>query len=296
RALQKVWSQLGRTRYDLVATLYYDRRYRLLSLPVVSRRHIRLQKDSRNLQLLHGRHHTDEFARILLSASRAADTGPAPHSLAPLRPEGLPASPLGLSSQKRVTLTPGGARNALRDDRLRRWQTSHYAELARLLIQTGHEVVLTGGPGDLWVREAFADLPCIDLIDQLTLPQLLALFDSSDAVVTHDSGPLHLAGVTSCALLGVFGPVDPWMRLPRRPGAVALWGGEGFACRPCYDGASYADCKENLCMAQITPEFAFDTLLRMLDQKAAGDLQPPAVLLPQSTAPLVSIATVSEPS
>lgn len=292
QAVRSVWKQLSHGGYDLVATLYYNRRYRLFSLPLLSGRHIRLRRDTRDFQLLPGRHHTDEFARILLSAAGLApkDAGPVAQHLPPVTPANLPPSPLPAGERKRVVLAAGGARNALRDDHLRRWPVKNYRALAELLLQTGHEVVLTGGPDDIWVRNAFSGLPCSDLIAKLTLLQLLALFDSSDAVVTHDSGPLHLAGVTSCALLGIFGPVEPWARMPQRPGTAALWGGEGFACRPCYDGTNYAACRENLCMQQITPAMAFDTLNRLLTDKACGNLQAPAVYLPSATMPLVELA------
>jgi heptosyltransferase-2 len=193
------------------------------------------------------------------------------------------------SSGRRITLSPGGARNLLRDDFLRRWQTESYADLARMLLDAGCEVVLTGGPDDTWVRDSFASLPCIDLIDRLSLPQLLALFDGSDVVVTHDTGPLHLAGTVSCSLLGIFGPVNPWSRLPRRPGTMALWGGEGFACRPCYDGSGYADCHDNQCMAQVTATMAFDAVNDLLTHRRNGAPQPPAVRLPVATPPLLSI-------
>ncbi len=289
-ALRAVWRQLG-SHYDLVATLYYDRRYRLLSLPVHGARHVRLVPGDRTLSLHHGRHHTDEFARILLSAAGdiREDAGPVPRSLAPVSPDHLPPSPLPVSSGTRIILAPGGAKNLLRDDNLRRWPVGHYARLAGLLLHRGYQVVLTGGPGDVWVRDAFAGLACTDLIDRLTLPELLALFDGSAAAVTHDSGPLHLAGVTRCALLAIFGPVDPWARLPRRTGTVALWGGEGFSCRPCYDGSSYAICRDNQCMAQVTPEMAFTAVEDLLRQRRSGCLQPPEVRLPQSTAPLVTL-------
>lgn len=296
QAIRAVWQQFPPGGYDLVATLYYDRRYRLFSLPLFRGRHVRLRRDDRTFQLLPGRHHTDEFARILLSAVGLAggDDGPVPHSLLPLRPENLPPSPLPASTATRVVLAAGGARNALRDDRLRRWPVENYRALAERLLNAGYEVVLTGGLGDTWVQDAFASLPCTDLIAQLALPELLALFDSSDAVVTHDSGPLHLAGVTSCALLGIFGPVDPWTRLPQRPGAAALWGGEGFACRPCYDGSSYADCHDNICMAQVTPAMTFETLTLLLEQKRGGNQQGPAVYLPQAAAPLVELRAGKE--
>ncbi|MGI4853676.1 MAG: glycosyltransferase family 9 protein [Janthinobacterium lividum] len=296
-ALRSVWKQLTGP-YDLVAALYYDWRYRLLSLPVRTSRHVQLSHEDRAVRLLPGRHHTDEFARILLGSVslHAADGGPEPTSLSPLAPVGLPVSPLPPPSGTRVVLAAGGAKNLLRDDLLRRWPVESYAALGRMLVAAGHEVVLTGGPGDTWVRKAFEGMPCTDLIDRLSLPQLLAVFDGSDAVVTHDSGPLHLAGVTSCALLGIFGPVDPRMRLPRRPGAMALWGGESFACRPCYDGSRYANCSDNQCMAEITPGLAFDALKELLNREQSGEPAAFEVRAPVLQGSLISIGGVAEPA
>ena len=49
-----------------------------------SRRRLRLQRGDRALELHHGRHHTDEFARLLLGAAgdeAVTDAGPHPLSL-----------------------------------------------------------------------------------------------------------------------------------------------------------------------------------------------------------------------
>jgi heptosyltransferase-2 len=66
RALTALWREIGFQKYDLCATLYYDPRYRLIALPVRAKRKLLLSNSNRTLQLLPGRHHTDEYARILL--------------------------------------------------------------------------------------------------------------------------------------------------------------------------------------------------------------------------------------
>jgi heptosyltransferase-2 len=66
RQVMSLWRQIAFRRYDLCVTLYYDARLRLLTLPVLSRVRISLSSQERSRQLLPGRHHTDEFARILL--------------------------------------------------------------------------------------------------------------------------------------------------------------------------------------------------------------------------------------
>lgn len=71
-----------------------------------------------------------------------------------------------------------------------------------------------------------------DLIGKLSLVETVALLDESDVMVTHDTGPLHLAGITRVGIVSIFGPTDPWGRLPQRLDTVAIWGGRGLLVGP----------------------------------------------------------------
>ncbi len=250
-----VWGELARRRYDLVATLYYDARYGLLTLPARAGRRVRLSHTDRRYRLLPGRHHADEFARVLMGWPD--DVRPA--GLAPVAPVVMPASPLArVEGRRRTILVPGGARNLLRDDALRRWPIESYAEVARELLARGHEVVISGGPEDGWVLPQFAGLGVTEAVGRWSLVETLGLYAEADLVMTHDTGPMHLAGLTRTPLLAIFGPTDPHGRLPRRAGAMAIWGGERFACRPCYDGQGYAACHHNACVEEVSPEMAVE--------------------------------------
>ena len=171
----------------------------------------------------------------------------------------------------------------MRDDILRRWPVENYVAVAEHLLARGHEVVLAGGPNDAWASPHFAHLAVIDLIAKLTLIETLGLFASAGVVCTHDTGPLHLAGLTNAGIVTIFGPVDPHGRLPQRANSVALWGGEGFACRPCYDGRDYAACSNNLCIQQITPTMAVREIEALLLAKRKGDALPPRIRVPKHT-------------
>ncbi len=283
-AMLWLWRRLAGRSYAVCATLYYDRRYGLPTLPVRAKRKVMLSKLDRATQLLPGRHHTDEYARILLGR---ADTETATQ-LAPVRAEGLPANPLPrIAGKRRIVMVAAGARNTLRDDALRRWPVESYVALAETLLGAGHEVVLAGGPDDKWASEHFRGLAITDVTGTLSLVEMLALLDSADVTVTHDTGPLHLAGLTSTGIVTIFGPTDPHGRLPQRANCVALWGGAGFACRPCYDGRDYADCSHNGCIREITPQMVVEQVEQLL---VAGVALAPSVMEPQ---PLVRIAVTA---
>jgi heptosyltransferase-2 len=180
----------------------------------------------------------------------------------------------------RIALVPAGASNMLRQQILRRWPLENYVEIASRLAGRGWEVVLLGGPDDAWVRPHFAGLQVTDCIGTLSLPQVIRVCDSSDAVISHDTGPMHLAGLSTAALVGIYGPTDPAMFLPRRPYAAAIRGGEGFACRPCYDGTDFAPCTFNGCMHQVTPGRVMQELDRILAERQAAQASPWRIVAP----------------
>jgi len=250
-ALVALWRRLAGRKYDLCATLYYDERYRMLALPVRAKRKLMLSWTDRERRLLPGRHHTDEYVRILFDEPDGVKT----RSLGPLRAQVLPVSPMPrVAGKKRVVLVPAGAKNMLRDDSLRRWPVESYAALA-----------VTSAVG------------------KLSLAESVALLEDSDVLVTHDTGPLHLGGITGVGIVSIFGPTDPRYFHPRRAGTVAIWGGEGFACRPCYDGRGYPACAENACVRQVTPELVLGQVRTMLEERARGIARAPGVLTPVST-------------
>jgi len=170
----------------------------------------------------------------------------------------------------------------LRQQTLRRWPVGSYAELAQELLHRGYEVVLLGGPDDVWVRAEFVGLEVIDAIGELSLPEVVSACDTCDVVVSHDTGPMHLAALSHTLLVGLFGPTDPGSFLPRREGVRGIWGGEGFACRPCYDGRNFAPCHDNGCMRQITMSIVIRQIDTLLAERASGTMRSQMVILPSS--------------
>jgi len=266
-SIAAIWKKLLLRQYDLCAILYYDRRYLALTLPVRARRRVILSRRTRSATLLPGRSYTDEFSRILLDTADDCRSG----SLAPLRPDRLPDSPLQRkSAARRIAIVPGGASNLRDQQTLKRWPIDSYLALAEKMLQRQWEVVLLGGPEDLWVIPHFSDLTVTGLIGKLSIPEVISVCDTCDAVVSHDTGPMHLAGLSHARLVGIFGPTDPGNFLPRRPRVVGLWGGQGYACRPCYDGRSFAPCQHAGCMREVSPDLVLQQLDHMLESESSA--------------------------
>jgi heptosyltransferase-2 len=279
KAICDLWRRVAGRRYEICATLYYDQRYKILTLPVRARRKLMLSRDSRENLLVSCRSYADEYARVLLEREDTCNS----ISLPPVRPDRLrQASPLPEKTRKRIALIPAGASNMLRQQTLRRWPVENYVAVAKEMLAREWEVLLIGGPDDVWVTPFFSELGVMDRVGSFTLPQVIVACDECDAVISHDTGPLHLAGLSHAAIVGLFGPTDPSNFLPRREYVTGIWGGVNFACRPCYDGRNFAPCKHNGCMYQVTPDMVLREVDALLERKALGLASPPRIVLPSN--------------
>ena len=167
-----------------------------------------------------------------------------------------------------VLIIPGGARNLIRSDGLRRWPTEHYNKLARYLINSGFQVVLAGSNQDLWVRDFFNGTGCIDLIGETSLADLAYLIKHASLIVTHDTGPMHLTMLTQTPIIALFGPTPANACISQsRSSTTILQMNNRLLCSPCYDGRNYANCSRALCMELISPELVFDAGIALLTNK-----------------------------
>lgn len=277
RSVAKLWSKVGGRHYNLCGVLNYDWRYRALMLPVRADRKLGLMQAARSQSPVPGRSCTDEFARLLLGREDKCCES----SLGPVAPELLPPSPLPPSAgPRRIALVPGGASNFHLQLTLRRWPAPLYADLAGRLQRRGWEVVLLGAPEDEWVRPYFREFAVTDCIGKLSIPEVVSVCDECDAVVSHDTGPMHLAGMSRACLVAIFGPTNPGHFLPRRPGVVGIWGGQGFACRPCHDGRSFAPCEFAGCMHQVAPDLVLQQLDLLFEARMRGHDRPWQLVFP----------------
>ena len=85
----------------------------------------------------------------------------------------------------------------------------------------------------------------------MSVVESAAVLAAASVVVSHDTGPMHLARLVRAPLVALFGPTAPSTFVPADERTHVLWGGATLACRPCYDGREVAPCRSNLCMQDI---------------------------------------------
>lgn len=259
----KTWLRLAGDRYDIAVLGHADPRYRWILRMVRAGRVSVLKPYEETGDSFFG----DEYAGLLGSGTAPAGAYP----MLDLRDAAsgvvLPVSAArAVVGSPFVLLVPGGAKNVLRDDPLRRWPLASYAALARGLAASGIRVGIGGGADDGWVREAFAAGEVIDLVGKLDLAQTLRVMSAAATVVTHDTGPLHFAHLVRARVVALFGPTVPARVIGAPERTTILWGGGHLACRPCYDGRDYAPCTRNLCMEDLTVDRVLAATIRSVDE------------------------------
>jgi len=252
--LTRLWRKLLGRPFELVLSCYMDSRARLITLTTLAKERRKISPRRHGWWAVAGRYQGDEYLRLVTAVD-----GPDMESAE------LPVFKVGLSSRMHellaptgkpfIAIAPGGGKNVLVEEPLRRWPLASYRLLAESLLKRGYGVVVTGGVADRWVSEGFSGLKVANLVGQTSLMDLLAVYGASNGLITHDSGPLHLGMLTEAPTVALFGPTMPREKVPGglwgKPVTV-LWGGANLPCRPCFDGKSYAACNDNKCIKQIS--------------------------------------------
>lgn len=151
-----------------------------------------------------------------------------------------------------------GAGNRFRD-----WGMDHFTALVQRLSSEKVPVFLIGGSAEERARAAvLRSIPGVhDFSGPMSAKELLSLIAAAAVYVGADSGPLHLASLTSTPLVALFGPNLAAISGPWRRRGVEIIELE-MACRPC----SQRKCKYGTipCMRDISVEKVHEAVSRAI--------------------------------
>ena len=117
----------------------------------------------------------------------------------------------------------------------KRWPAAHFAALAARLAAAGFEPWLVGGPGDAPIGAEVAALApaARDLTGQTSMGEAIDLIAAARAVVSNDSGLMHVAAALGRPLVALYGSTSPAFTPPLSPDAVTL--SLNVECSPCFE-------------------------------------------------------------
>lgn len=220
-------------------------------------------------------HHIDYYLNLLKSAGIKAEYS-IPHIFQSLD-ERLEARQL-LSNLKRPVLgiNPGAAYGSAK-----RWLPERFAEVADWFIRDMNgSVVIFGGENEKdishdililtqnklgGIKDSYPGSRLMNLTGKTSLRQLISLISECNALVTNDSGPMHIAYAAGTPVAAIFGSTSPELTGPPQNGNIVIRG--EAACSPCFIRKCNLDYIK--CMYSITSDDVCDGVKKIMPRNRA---------------------------
>lgn len=159
------------------------------------------------------------------------------------------------TAQPILALCPGAAYGPAK-----RWPEEYFAELALAKIEAGWQVWFFGSHQDNAVIENIQRMivqPTVNYAGKIDLMQTIDLFAVVNAVVSNDSGLMHLAASLDKPLVAIYGSTSPEFTPPLGTKAKIIQ--NKIACSPCFKREcplGHFDCMRKVMPSQVSAALA----------------------------------------
>jgi heptosyltransferase II len=147
----------------------------------------------------------------------------------------------------------------------KRWPDYHYAALADMLVKQHAKIIIFGSQNDRIVGEQIIAKmihrdKCINLAGQTELEQAVSLIAACKAIVTNDSGLMHIAAALDRPLVALYGPSSPDFTPPLSDKAKVIRLITG------YHRVRKGDAEQGYhqSLIDIKPDTVFETLMKLI--------------------------------
>lgn len=181
---------------------------------------------------------------------------------------------LNLSPDKPLLLVNAGAKLAIKQ-----WPKERFAHVLTQVWgrYPGIQIALLGSLDEYDLNEsirlAVAKPYVENLAGKLSLSETALLLHAGDALLTNDTGTMHMAGILNKPLLAIFSgqfPAPLW-NPPGEAGPAQVLMREPVPCVACL--LETCPLPEQICLTQITPEQVMQVLSPLLDIAVARRVQ-----------------------
>ena len=153
----------------------------------------------------------------------------------------------------------------------KRWPAAYYGELARCYLAQGWQVALFGSGNDRAVTAAVRQHTeghdfCFDLAGRTRLAEAVDLLSLATAVVSNDSGLMHIAAALARPLVVIYGATSPGFTPPLNANAAIV--ASDIDCAPCFQREcplGHHRCMRDIPMERVAS--ALDALLAVEESR-----------------------------
>lgn len=148
----------------------------------------------------------------------------------------------------------------------KQWPAAHYAAVASAHLEAGGQVWLFGSGKDRVVTDDIVgqideshQQRCHNLAGRTSLAQAIDLLSAVDAVVSNDSGLMHIAAALHRPVVAVYGSTSPEFTPPLTDRVELLF--TDIDCRPCFKRTCPLGHKR--CLTELSPVRVIEALQRL---------------------------------
>lgn len=164
--------------------------------------------------------------------------------------------------QKYFIISPSNSHQKRNILNYRAWENASWKELIKKL-QNDIQVVVIGNKGEEEFFDKLKPYPkgVIDLVGKTSLVDLIGVIDGAVGLVATDTGTAHIASAVTTEVFALIGPTPANVTGPyQSPNNKVHIISSNQSCSPCYKTAVMKNCKDNICMKEITASNVYKTI------------------------------------
>lgn len=169
----------------------------------------------------------------------------------------------GLDLEDRVLAICPGAEFGV----AKQWPAEHFAATCKAKINEGWHVWIFGSANDSKVADEILQmLPeeqrqnCVSLAGRTSLAQAIDLLSLAEAVISNDSGLMHIAAALDKPIVALYGSTSPDFTPPLNNKSKLLF--TDIDCRPCFQRECPLEHKK--CLTELEPSRAIAAITELV--------------------------------
>ncbi|MDR8401752.1 glycosyltransferase family 9 protein [Paraburkholderia sp. USG1] len=169
-------------------------------------------------------HELENFRRLLRPCG--IDSTEFPKVTKELRPTGAPL----VMGEKYFVFHPWASGTHFE---MREWPLENWCDLARILIDNGYAIAITGGPEDATRAQRLVDLigspKVVNLAAKVSWTEVVGTVRRAQCIVCVNTGVMHLSAMLDTPVVSLHGPTNPfrWGPVNKDRGVIAVSREEG---------------------------------------------------------------------
>ena len=165
-------------------------------------------------------------------------------------------------SDKYIIISPSNSHQKRNIINYRAWENENWKELIEKLSRD-IQVVIVGNKGEDQFFDKLKPYPkaVIDLVGKTSLVDLIGVIDGANGLAATDTGTAHMASAVDTEVFALIGPTPASQTGPyQSPTNKVHIISANLDCSPCYKTDVMWNCKDNICMKQISVDMVYNSI------------------------------------